>query len=404
MSKLITTIIPLFFVFLISGQHPTCDGNRYKNLYVGQIDSIIGVQYGQNNTINNVLKTLYLDIFKPHGDLAPKRPLLIYIHSGGFYQGSRNEGKGVCGYFAFKGFVTASIDYRLIDNPQSSIDSMQVATGLIHAMSDAKAAIKFFIHDAATTNTYKIDTNYIFVVGSSAGGITASNLTYLNQTDNIPLYFQSIMNNNGGFAGNTSPYNQHTIKLKGVVNYSGALWRSNWISPNEPPLFSVHETGDVVVKCNYGQSAAFNHPVFFHGSCSMQTEANSQGVFNKSYFINGNGHGGYFVLQNDVDTVLQKTSNFLYSIICQNITDVKTVLNDKTIIKLYPNPSHTKVFVELSESANDTIQLLDLTGRVIHEQICNSAKTEIEVSLFSKGIYILKCKNNPAIKTKLVIE
>lgn len=400
------SIIALIFLTTSTAysQHPTCDGNRYKNFVYSQIDSTIGVLFGHNYTINNVSTNLYMDIYEPNSDPVPKRPLIIYIHGGGFYQGTRQEGIGICSYFAYKGFVTATIDYRLIDNPQPTIDSIQVATGLVHAISDAKAAIRYFVEDAANTNNFKVDTNYIFVVGGSAGGVTASNLSYLDSIDNIPTYFLNIINNNGGFSGNSSSNLQHSTPVKGVINYSGALWRANWISPNEPPLFSVHETGDTMVNCNYGLSAAFNHPVYLYGSCMMHTQATSQGIYNSYYFINSNGHGNYFSTPIVVDTVLQRTSDFLYNIICSNITSVDDFSNTESTIKLFPNPTKERVYIELVKPIDDLLEIMDITGRVLYQHHINAQIIEIDVSNLSTGMYLLKLKNNPLSTTRLIIE
>jgi dienelactone hydrolase len=388
----------------VIAQHPTCDGNRYKNLASGNIDSIIGIQFGHNYTIKNMPENLYMDIYKPHGDIALKRPLIIYIHSGGFYQGTRKEGIGICGYFAYKGFVAATIDYRLIDKPLNTIDSVDVATGLVHAISDAKAAIRYFIEDAANANNFNVDTNSIFVIGASAGGITASNLGYLDPTDNIPAYFRNIINNNGGFSGNSSSNTMHEISIKGVVNYSGGLWRANWINANEPPLFSVHETGDTMVNCNYAPSAAFSNPINFYGSCLMHTQANIQGLYNDSYFINSSGHGNYFASQINVDDVLQRTSDFLYNIICTNITEIENNSSYEKVIHCYPNPSKGIVFLQFPEIIDDVIQVTDLTNRIVFELKIQSQNHQINFSNLPDGFYLLKLKNNTLSTVKIIKE
>ena len=161
MKKLFFTLFFLTVIFSAIAQNPTCDGNRYKNFAFGAIDSTINVQYGQNYTMNNVLDTLLMDIYQPKSDVATKRPLIIIIHGGGFTSGTKEFYSSLCRYFAYKGFVTATINYRLIDVPL--VDSLTITEAMIKAMSDAKAAIRFFVEDAATNNTYKIDTNNIFL-------------------------------------------------------------------------------------------------------------------------------------------------------------------------------------------------------------------------------------------------
>lgn len=109
MKKKLFPLLSLLAFFNVLAQHPSCDGNRYKNYAFSAVDSVIGVQYGQNTTINNVSKNMLMNIYQPNADNAPKRPLIIYIHGGGFIQGSRQEGFAYCLGFAYKGFVTATI-------------------------------------------------------------------------------------------------------------------------------------------------------------------------------------------------------------------------------------------------------------------------------------------------------
>ena len=57
---------------------------------------------------------LLLDIYEPVGAKGP-RPVVVFIHGGGFLGGSKSAGSaiGLMNYFASRGFVGFSIDYRL---------------------------------------------------------------------------------------------------------------------------------------------------------------------------------------------------------------------------------------------------------------------------------------------------
>ena len=48
-----------------------------------------------------------------------------------------------------------------------------------------KASVRFFTKDAATTNTYKINPNKIFIGGYSAGAITALHYGYVNNESEL---------------------------------------------------------------------------------------------------------------------------------------------------------------------------------------------------------------------------
>ena len=56
-----------------------------------------------------------MDIYTPVGDNYTNRPLLIFAHGGSFIGGSKTNPTMVdlCETFAKRGYVTASINYRL---------------------------------------------------------------------------------------------------------------------------------------------------------------------------------------------------------------------------------------------------------------------------------------------------
>lgn len=401
--------IKLFLLLSITSknlfsQHPSCNGTRYKNFSFISIDSVTNVQYGQNMTMAGVNKNLKMDIFKPANDQAQKRPLIIFIHGGAFYLGSRHEFTPLSMAFAYYGFVTATIDYRLIDVPL--VDSTTVTEGLVMAMGDAKAAIRYFVEDAATNNLYKVDTNYIFIAGGSAGGITASHTAYLNSTDIIPAYVSNLINAHGGFKGNSSSNLSHSTPIKGVLNYSGALLNKDWISPNEPALFCAHDLYDTTVPCNFGTSDAFSFPVYLNGSCKMQLTANSKGIYNRCFFNNSNGHGAYFNSSPLIDTVVKRSADFLYDVVCSNALSLNDLKN-KTSFKLniMPNPANNNITININDDSfgEMKIECWNLLGEFLFD-FDYIENNQIDVSDLASGIYILRLKNHANSSVKFIKE
>ncbi|MCI4669503.1 MAG: alpha/beta hydrolase [Bacteroidia bacterium] len=60
--------------------------------------------------------SLMLDLYQAEGDSLSEKPLLIWVHGGGFYEGTRDNPKEVrlMKAFARKGYIAASISYRLL--------------------------------------------------------------------------------------------------------------------------------------------------------------------------------------------------------------------------------------------------------------------------------------------------
>lgn len=104
-------------------------------------------------------RTLQLDIFRPK-KATQKLPTIVCIHGGGWGKGAKIHHRKVAQALAAKGYVTASIDYRLSGEAKFPAH--------IH---DCKAAVRFLRANAAK---YGIDANRIGAIGHSAGGHLAA--------------------------------------------------------------------------------------------------------------------------------------------------------------------------------------------------------------------------------------
>lgn len=120
---------------------------------------------------------LDMDIYYPNEPAAePRRPLLVLIHGGAFYNGDKQDvGYPEMGhYFAERGYVVASINYRLGFKPLAP----DVDRAGYRALQDAHAAVCYLI---ANADEFGIDTSNIFAAGTSAGAITALNLAFMEE-------------------------------------------------------------------------------------------------------------------------------------------------------------------------------------------------------------------------------
>ncbi len=100
-------------------------------------------------------RKLTLDVYRSKRPRAAQLPLVVWIHGGGWLNGSKDNPRQVLGLIE-RGYVVASINYRL------SGDAIFPAQ--IH---DCKAAIRWL---RAHAGEYGIDPRRVGVAGSSAGG------------------------------------------------------------------------------------------------------------------------------------------------------------------------------------------------------------------------------------------
>jgi acetyl esterase/lipase len=96
-------------------------------------------------------------------DVAKPLPVIICIHGGGWYKGDRTAMTNLAQALASRGFVAATISYRLSGEAKFPA-----------AIQDCKAAVRFLRANAAK---YGIDTSALGVTGLSAGGHLAALLT-----------------------------------------------------------------------------------------------------------------------------------------------------------------------------------------------------------------------------------
>ena len=98
-----------------------------------------------------------LDVFYPQGEISAEGlPVIIDIHGGGWMYGYKEINKYYCLKLASKGFLVASINYRLVDDVLFP-DQIKDIFSALGRLSDILAA-------------YPADLENVFLTGDSAGG------------------------------------------------------------------------------------------------------------------------------------------------------------------------------------------------------------------------------------------
>lgn len=227
-------------------------------------------KYGE--LIFNLSKTLTLrnldlkmDIYLPKKDTLSRRPLIMFIHGGAFYFGSKNDLSIVewCKHYASMGYVTASINYRVGFQP--SLSGIERAG--YRAVQDAHAAMRYLV---ANQDTYRIDTSMIFVGGSSAGAITSLNLGYMTEETRPSTTYKKGTSKDLGTIESVGNDLKANFSLKGIVDMWGAVSTLDVLKSNNIPIIAFHGNADKIVPYDY------NYP--FTGAKSLKKV-----LFNKMY-------------------------------------------------------------------------------------------------------------------------
>lgn len=136
-----------------------------------------GVRYGTAPDVTGRDVDLLLDLFLPpesaHDDLSG-RPTLVLVHGGGFAAGSRTLHTDDALGYARRGFVVATIDYRVDPDAGDSASAHRAAS--VAAIDDGMEAIRWL---RANAGDLGIDPDRIAALGASAGGEIALGLALL---------------------------------------------------------------------------------------------------------------------------------------------------------------------------------------------------------------------------------
>lgn len=119
-----------------------------------------GVEYARVRDLQGQELVLALDIIQPGGSGAAPQAAVVFVHGGGMTGGSRRDGRWLVEEMARRGFVSVSIDYRLMQQGQFPA-----------ALDDSFAAVDFL---RSRAEEFGIDADAIGVWGHSAGAHLAA--------------------------------------------------------------------------------------------------------------------------------------------------------------------------------------------------------------------------------------
>jgi len=285
-----------------------------------------------------------MDIYTPDGDTEINRPLILFMHGGSFYGGNKTDAdcEDFSASFAKRGYVTASVNYRLVgllDVVNFLTYNSEQYEEVLKATFDIKAAIRYFRKDFVNGDTYGIDTSTIFVGGSSAGGVIAVHLAYIDDITDLPtnpIDVQSIANGLGGIEGDAGNLG-YSSRVSGVISFAGGINDLNWIDASDEPLVSIQGDADLTVNYNCGPGLNNPNVLTLCGSGQMHPQANTVGVINDVLVYPGEGHT-WFVAGNassKFTQALEFTKDFLYPLLpCNNATSITSINSEKILIKI----------------------------------------------------------------------
>ena len=352
----------------VSAQYD-CSTGRFASEVFAAFTKTADIQYGQNKTLQGVNTPLMMDIFEPAGDTMPRRPLVIWATGGYFLFCDKTEMYPLCEAAAKRGFVSASITYRLWG--QFSVpDSVTYMSVAIRATHDMKAAIRFFKADAAGPDLYKVDTTQIYIGGYSAGGIISLQAAYVDRLTEVPAFIADTLAAHGGIEGDSGNPGHISGDIAGVVSMAGALYRDTIIDAgNDIPALLVHGDADEVIPYGHDYAHVFGiNVVMLDGSSQLHQRMDALGIANTLFTVPNGGHDGPVSTLEGInwsDSTAFYVSNFLAEQVCGWQTSVAP-RQPALSFRLSPNPSTGKAVLSLSGTTSGaTLALYNTEGREV---------------------------------------
>ena len=427
--QIIGTILFVLSVFLFS---PSIAQQRYVDslFVVVQTDTNrvyatapqLTSQYAGESATENVNLTMH--VFQPANDAELRRPMLLCFHGGAFVSGTKEHDDmlAFCRQFASRGYVTASVQYRLGMNVVSAVSGTR---SVYRALQDCRAAIRYIKHNAVQL---KIDTAKIFALGSSAGGFIGLHTAYMNKESEKPASANAINNfpptlDNGPDLGALDAIEsiyRYGGMPNGVISLWGGLKDTILIEQTDTtPLFLVHGTSDNIVPFNVGTPFNLTTLPATYGSNPIHQRLSNLHIDHQTYFVDGAGHEFYGVTNGMWspspnaywDTVVTKVTQFLYPrVVITSARREQYLPNIFVLYQNYPNPFNPTTTISYQLSAKDfiTLNIFDILGREV-ATLLNEVKeagnysVKFDASKLSGGMYFAKLTTEHESQIKKIL-
>lgn len=364
---------------------------------------------------SGAMQNLLMDVFYADAavDTMTARPFIVLLHGGAFLAGNKNDMHYQCIEYARRGFVVATIQYRLGWNCGGNDffqicafcqgQSAALTTTTYEAAQDARAALRYV---NANCNTWNADANKIFIGGSSAGAITALHAAFWDQAE-ASVFCPTAVSQVGllDTSGNSLP---NTWSVKGVIDNCGAISKDSALLNNgNIPVVSFHDEFDCAVPYGYGQVISCFCSAFWYSAGTGNTYSLllANGICTeRNTIVGSNQHCSY-----PMPFMIKRASCFMKRILCNtcvtqtntqpltidscdNIgTGIVTFGVEPLSITVIPNPASDWCAFRFSEPTRNSgvVRVYDAYGKLVESQPYIPLTTEVRVQMatLSEGIY-----------------
>lgn len=268
---------------------------RYKDEIFSEVTKIEDVVYGNAPDLPFVFLfewntndiDLKMDIYSPVGDTLTDRPIIVFLHSGGFVLGHNEKDDVVALSIASakRGYVAVSINYRLGMNVLSDYSAERA---VYRGVQDLSAAIRYLRENYLYLG---IDREKVFVWGTSAGAFAGLHLTFIDEDERPESTFGGFLDPDLGCVDCEGNDYIHSSRPNALVSCWGAIGDLNWINEeNNTTIIMFHGTADQVVPFNQGFPFSNVFFPFVYGSHRIYQRLNELNIENQIHAEQGLPH------------------------------------------------------------------------------------------------------------------
>jgi hypothetical protein len=414
----IAFIILNFVIFsIVKAQY--CEGLRFTETPVfteSEIDSVKNVTYGNAVDWLGVAGDLKSNVYFPKFcvDTLGIRPFIMLLHGGGFLTKSKDELNFQCREFAKRGYVAATIAYRLGWNyqPRCGGDTVSLDNAMYRAMQDCDAALRYFV---ANASLFRIDTAFIFIGGQSSGAYTTVNLSFITQAEiNIRFPWCQPLLGNLNASGNNFTNN---FSIKGMFHNWGSIININYVQPqNTIPMVAFAGALDTIshidsgfyknctnFPLDWGTLPIYDRIVSFGGCADLTVKKNGY-------------HGVYDETPGQILFRIGRACCFFKSLFCQDCVNfystdsvpatcsknIETQVSEIEIpssIDIFPNPAKDRIMIDMSGATQESdVVIANPEGQSLINYQSHENKMIIDINDLPSGIYILRLINGKRVE------
>ncbi len=314
-------------------------------------------------------------------------------------------------YYTKPGCTSPMLPVTLTVNPQPTVNINASPMSVICAGNTATlTATGADTYTWSTTSTSSVitvspSTSITYTVNANSntcpGSYTASMLLTVNPNPTMNISASSLSVCSG---------NSVTLNATGSVLYN---WSTSATTQSISATPTVNTTYTVVGTAanNCTSSAMVTITVNAKPSVSLSAASNTACLMGGPVILTGSPAGGVYsgpnVSGNSLNPTAQGTFNPVYSftntagcsntisttIVVKVCTDIVSQTAKSNALKVYPNPNQGVFTIETGNALVKTIEMTDLTGRIVHSQTTDAKTIEMNIVDLANGVYNVRIRS-----------